>query len=144
MRWGVMLLWGVVVVLTGCCRPCGSDVVSARDSVGRDVRREVVWVRDTVMVGLEGERTAAVVRDSTSRLETRYAVSEAGVRTDGTLWHRLEQKRVRVPVEVMHREERRDSVVWRNRVVERVRVREVVVRWGWCWAGCCGVGGGRC
>lgn len=129
MKWALMLLWVAVVVLVGCCRPCGGEVVTVRDSVGRDVRREVLWVRDTVMVGMEGEHAAAVVKDSTSRLETRYAVSEAGVRTDGTLWHWLEQKRVRVPVEVMHREERRDSVVWRERGVERVKVREVERQW---------------
>ena len=124
-----VLLSAVLLVLCGCCRPCGRDFSVVRDSVGSDVRREVLWVRDTVEVRLPAERTSVVVRDSSSRLETRYAVSEAGVRTDGTLWHWLEQKRVRVPVEVMHREERRDSVVWRERGVERVKVREVERQW---------------
>lgn len=125
-----VLLSAVLLVLRGCCRPCGRDFsMSVRDSVGSDVRREVLWVRDTVEVRLPAERTSAVVRDSISRLETRYAVSEAGVRGDGTLWHWLEQKGTVVPVEVAHREERRDSVVWRNRAVERVRVREVERQW---------------
>lgn len=122
MKWALMLLWVAVVVLVGCCRPCGGEVVTVRDSVGRDVRREVLWVRDTVMVRLPAERSSAVVRDSSSRLETRYAVSEAGVRSDGTLWHWLEQKATIVPVEVAHREERRDSVVWREREDSRENV----------------------
>lgn len=57
-------------------------------------------------------------RDSSSHLENDYAVSDARVNADGTLYHDLRTKPQRKPVPVKTPEVRRDSIVYVDKQVE--------------------------
>lgn len=68
------------------------------------------------------ERTT---RDSVSHLENDYAVSDARINPDGSLFHNLRTKPQKKPVETDKKIERRDSVVYKDRylkVKEKVSV----------------------
>lgn len=135
MKHSMILLTAVLVC--GCC-PCRNMAVTGqRDSirVHTDVRTE--YRPDTVIVKVPAETVRQCVRDTTSRLETSLAVSDARITRDGKLFHSLENKVQEHPVAVKVRTIYRDSVVWRDRVEIR-RVETNILRW-WqkvlCWAG---------
>ena len=82
------------------------------------------YVRDTVEVEIPVERTMQIAEDS-SHLETVYAVSDAFLRADGRLYHTLENKAGKRPVEVKKEVVYRDSIVYRDRVVRETETKEV-------------------
>ena len=70
-----------------------------------------------------------MTRDTSSRLENDYAVSEASV-SGGYLSHSLATKPARTPVETETREVVRDSIVFRDRLIEvPVEVEKPLSRW---------------
>ena len=82
------------------------------------------YIRDTVEVEIPVERTVQIAEDS-SHLETVYAVSDAFLRADGRLYHTLENKAGKRPVEVKKEVVYRDSIVYRNRAVTKTETKEV-------------------
>lgn len=76
------------LALVGCCH---NRVVATTttDSVRVDVVERIVEVRDTAYIDIPDERVEQTVRDTTSLLTTRYAMSRASVMPDGSLWHSL-------------------------------------------------------
>ena len=110
-----------LVAMAACC-PCRRMAVAAvetADSVRVECRTVREIVRDTVVVALPREAERVVVRDTVSHLETSLAESDARINPDGSLTHTLANRRTGLTVEVAHEVERRDSVVWRDRVVTR-------------------------
>lgn len=86
-----MRLFAVIaasLALAGCCH---NRVVATNtsDSVRVDVVERIVEVRDTTYIDIPDERVEQTVRDTTSLLTTRYAMSRASVMPDGSLWHSL-------------------------------------------------------
>lgn len=86
-----MRLFAVIaaaLALAGCCH---NRVVATTttDSVRLDVVERIVEVRDTTYIDIPDERVEQTVRDATSLLTTRYAMSRASVMPDGSLWHSL-------------------------------------------------------
>jgi len=77
------------------------------------------FVNDTVYIDVPREVVREVVEDS-SYLETDFARSEARILRDGRLYHSLENKAKKRPVEVKKEIEYRDSVVWKERVVRDI------------------------
>lgn len=106
-------------LLPGCC-PCRHLTAGTRDSVRVEVRERIVAVPDTVFVEVPVESVRQTVRDTTSHLETSYAVSDAQINPDGSLTHSLENKAGERPVEAEAKIVYRDSIVWRDRVVREV------------------------
>lgn len=105
-----------LLLLTSCrtTKPVPSVVV-VTDSIRTEVRTETVYIHDTIPVALPRDSVAVVTRDTTSRLETSVAISEATIR-DGLLCHRLWNKpSIDVPVD--HKETVRDSIVYREKEV---------------------------
>jgi len=91
------------------------QIIVAQDNVRTEVRTETVYIHDTIPVALPKESIAIVTPDTTSRLETSVAISEAGIR-DGLLWHSIWNKpSIDVPVD--HKETVRDSIVYREKEV---------------------------
>lgn len=88
-----------------------------RDSVRVEYRTERIERIDTVYIELPQAAERVVMKDTLSRLENDYAVSEAGIDTAGYLHHSLETKRRKVPVPVTATTERRDSIIYRDRDV---------------------------
>lgn len=109
----------VLVAVTACC-PCRHIATSTSDSlhVKTEVRTE--YVHDTVFVEVPVEKDRQTVRDSTSHLETSFAVSDARINSDGSLFHSLENKPQERPVPIEKEVIYRDSIVYRDRVNKEI------------------------
>ena len=104
-----------ILALCSCRTTKPVQTVIVVDSVRTEVRIETVYVHDTVTVPLPPEDVSVTTPDTTSRLETSVAFSEAGIR-DGMLWHHLWNKpSIDVPVD--HKETVRDSIVYKEKPV---------------------------
>jgi len=98
---------------------CGTvRTLPVQDSSRAEVRVERTVRIDTVFVQLPEVAERVTVLDTVSVLENQYAKSEAVV-SGGRLSHSLELKPARVPVMVPAETVVRDSLVWRDRVVEK-------------------------
>lgn len=88
-----------------------------RDSTRVEVRTVVEYIHDTVRFEIPAQTAERTSRDSTSHLENDYATSDAHINPDGTLYHDLKTRpqEKEIPVDVP--KERRDSVIFRDRVV---------------------------
>lgn len=103
-------------LLAGCCH-CKSVVKETttieKDSDNVEVRKEIVYVPDTVMVEIPAQKAERITGDSVSHLENDYAISDVRVGSDGSLHHTLETKPQKRPVEFQKPVERNDSVVYK-------------------------------
>ncbi len=88
-----------------------------RDSTNIEVRHSIEYVTDTVTIVIPREVEHIVTKDTVSRLENSYAISEARY-IGGLLYHSLETKPQKKPVAVQKQIERNDSIVYRNKEVE--------------------------
>lgn len=127
----------LLCLATACC-PCRNlSTTGIRDSVNiRTITRTEIVI-DTVFVEVLFERDRQTVRDSTSHLETSFAVSDARINKDGSLTHTLENKPQNRPVAAEKEIIYKDSIIYRNKTItETVEVNRL--RW-WqkvlCWAG---------
>ena len=124
----------IVAILCSCGRktiPIHSQQI---DSVRIEHRVEYVErVRiDTVMIEIPAQSVQRETRDSSSHLETDFAVSDARICSDGSLYHDLRNKPQKHPETVAvtdtERTYTRDSVVYRDRT-EEVPVKMPLTRW---------------
>lgn len=113
-----------VLLLTSCKAHRQLITSDSRDSVRVETVIRTEYIRDTVEVEIPVERIMQIAEDS-SHLETEYAFSDAFLRSDGTLYHTLENKAGKRPVEVKKEVVYRDSIVYRDRVVTKTEVKEV-------------------
>lgn len=112
----VPILWAALL-FCGCAAK--RHVYDSVNSEQRDtVRVETVtiYVPDTVYVEIPAQTVERETRDSVSRLENDYASSEARINPDGSFYHDLKTKPQKKPVEFQKPVERRDSIVYRERV----------------------------
>ena len=115
------------VLLIGGCSP-GKHLAKTQqqqDSTRVEVRKEVVYVKDTVMLEIPSQTAERTTRDSTSHLENDYATSDARINPDGSLYHDLNTKPQEIPKEVQTPVERNDSIVYKYKyrtVCETVEV----------------------
>ena len=91
--------------------------VAEVDSTRVEVRTEVKTIHDTAWMELPVIVERVATLDTASVLENKYARSEASV-SGGILSHSLETKPVKQPVAVESREIVRDSIVFRDRVIQ--------------------------
>lgn len=108
-----------LVLLMGCC-PCRKLTYSGSgtrlDSTIIEYRERIVIVPDTVYLDIPRQTAERTITDSVSHLENDYALSDARINADGTLFHDLKTKPQKMPVEFQKPVERRDSIVYRERV----------------------------
>lgn len=116
----------LVAVLTSCST---SRHLATSNNIKDSVRVETVVryesVLDTVFIEIPIERERQTVRDTTSHLETSFALSDARINEDGTLYHSLENKPQKRPTEIQKEVVYRDSIVYRDRTGEVEKVVEV-------------------
>ena len=87
------------VLLVGGCSP-GKHLAKTQqqqDSTRVEVRKEIVYVPDTVYLEIPAQTAERTTRDSTSHLENDYATSDARINTDGSLYHDLKTKPQEIP-----------------------------------------------
>ena len=125
------VLWVVAIVLlfSSCRTGRQVVVVEARDSVRVEERVREIKVTDTLFVEVPMQKESTTVRDSTSHLENDYAISDARVMADGSLYHSLETK---PRTDTLSREvgvQVRDSIIYREKVVPKIYPVEKALNW---------------
>ena len=125
-----MRYYYITILPLALCVSCGpARHASVSDSTRVEVREVTRYVKDTMYLELPVITERIVTRDTSSRLENHYAVSEASV-SGGYLSHSLATKPARTPVETEAREVVRDSIVFRDRLIEvPVEVEKPLSRW---------------
>ena len=125
-----MRYYNITILLIPLCVSCGpARHASVSDSTRVEVREVTRYIKDTLYLELPVITERTVTRDTSSRLENDYAVSEASV-SGGYLSHSLATKPARTPVETETREVVRDSIVFRDRLIEvPVEVEKPLSRW---------------
>jgi hypothetical protein len=119
----------ILAVMTACC-PCRHLTISTRDSVRVETVVRTERVPDTVFIEVPMERERQTVRDTTSHLETSFAVSDARIDPDGALFHSLENKPQNRPVPIEKEVIYRDSIVYQDRTnTEIVEVERKLTWW---------------
>ena len=105
------------LLLCGCAATRQvSDSVNSEERDTVRVETVTIYVPDTVFVDIPAQTAERETRDSVSNLENDYATSEARINPDGSLYHDLKTKPQKKPVEFQKPVERRDSIVYRERV----------------------------
>lgn len=125
-----MRYYYITILLVALCVSCGpARHTSVSDSTRVEVREVTRYVKDTVYLELPVITERIVTRDTMSHLENDYAVSEASI-SGGYLSHSLATKPARTPVETEAREVVRDSIIFRDKLVEvPVEVEKPLSRW---------------
>ena len=125
-----MRYYYITILLITLCVSCGpARHASVSGSTRVEVREVTRYIKDTMYLELPVITERIVTRDTTSHLENDYAVSEASI-SGGYLSHSLATKPARTPVEAEAREVVRDSLVFRDRLVEvPVEVEKPLTRW---------------
>lgn len=123
------LLIILLAVMTACC-PCRHLTTSTRDSVRIETIVRTERVPDTVFVEVPVERERQTVRDTTSHLETSFAISDARINPDGALFHSLENKPQNRPVPTEKEVIYQDKIMYRDRTkIEIVEVERKLTWW---------------
>ena len=104
--------------MCGCC-PCRhlTTEKNSQDSTRVEVRTQTILVPDTVYLEIPSQTAERTTRDSVSHLENDYAVSDARINADGSLYHDLRTKVQKRAIETNKRVETRDSLIYRDKVV---------------------------
>ena len=94
------------------------------------MRPRTEHIPDTVFIEIPVESERQTVRDTTSHLETSFAVSDARITSDGALFHSLENKTQKKPILTEKEIIYRDSIVYRDKIVEKsVPVKRELTKW---------------
>ena len=112
-----LITFAVALLLFSSCHTGKVVVVEARDSVLVEERVREIKVTDTLFVEVPAQSAERTTADSTSHLENDYALSDARILADGSLFHSLETK---PRTDTLAREvgvSVRDSIVYREKVV---------------------------
>lgn len=110
-----------VILFSGCCslkKAAPSYDIKQRDSTRIEYRERIVLVPDTVFMEIPAQTAERTTPDSTSHLENEYAVSDAGINPDGSLFHSLDTKPQKKPVPIKRPVEYRDRTVYRDREIK--------------------------
>lgn len=120
------LLLAAVLLLGGCCSSRRLTTENnRRDSTRVEVRTHIIHVPDTVYLEIPPQKSERTTADSTSHLENDYAVSDARINPDGTLFHNLNTKPQRKPLPTEKEIIRNDSIVYKDRYVNKTVTKEV-------------------
>lgn len=116
-----LITFAVALLLFSSCRTGRQVVVvEARDSVRVEERVREIKVTDTLFVAVPMQKESTTVRDSMSHFENDYAISDARIMIDGSLYHSLETKpRIdTIPKELYVQV--RDTTIYREKVIPKV------------------------
>lgn len=111
MRYFILTFAAAVLLMVGCSPGKNMTAPQQKDSTRVEIRKETVYVPDTVYIEIPKQTAERITRDS-SRLENDYAISYARINADGTLYHNLSTKPQKKPVEINKPVERNDSIVY--------------------------------
>lgn len=128
----LIFILAVSCLLYGCGtqRKLPTTTIQETTNSNVEVKYEKVFVHDTTYIEIPAQTAERTTRDSTSHLENDFAVSDAKINPDGSLFHDLKTKPQKKPVPVNKEIERRDSIAYVDRYVEvPVPVERSLTRW---------------
>jgi len=126
----IFVFIAIVLLLFSSCRTGRQVVVvEARDSVRVEERIREIKVTDTLFVEIPGQKESTTVRDSVSHLENDYAVSDARIMADGSLYHSLETKARTDTITQELSVQARDTIIYREKVIPKVVTVEKQLGW---------------
>ena len=125
----IFVFIAIVLLLFSSCRTGKIVVVEGKDSIRIEERVREIKVTDTLFVAVPMQKESTTVRDSMSHLENDYAVSDARIMIDGSLYHSLETKpRIdTIPKELSV--QARDTTIYREKVVPKIYPVEKELNW---------------
>lgn len=125
-----LITFTVTLLLFSSCRTGRQVVVvEGKDSIRIEERLRYVQVVDTFFMEVPPQLAERTTADSSSHLENDYALSDARILADGTLYHSLETKprtdtlSHEVVVQV------NDSIIYREKIVSQVAIVEKELNW---------------
>lgn len=121
----IVLLLVSGMLLAGCKTVERVPVYIQNDSIRTEVKTVTQYVKDTLLVPIPAQTAERTTADSMSTLENDYAISEARINADGTLYHTLETKPQDLEVEFDKPVQRTDSTTTRTGTTTEVRTVEV-------------------
>ena len=125
-----LMTFAVALLLFSSCRTGRQVVVvEARDSVRVEERVREIKVTDTLFVEVPMQKESTTVRDSMSHLENDYAVSDARIMIDGSLYHSLETKPRTDTLTQELSVQAKDSIIYREKVVPKIYPVEKELNW---------------
>lgn len=117
----IFVFIAIAMLLFSSCRTSRQVVVvEARDSVRVEERVRYVPVVDTFFMEVPPQSAERTTADSTSHLENDYAVSDARIMTDGSLYHSLETKARTDTITQELSVQARDTIIYREKVIPKV------------------------
>lgn len=124
----LIFILAVSCLLYGCGtqRKLPTTTIQETTNSNVEVKYEKVFVHDTTYIEIPAQTAERTTRDSTSHLENDFAVSDAKINPDGSLFHDLKTKPQKKPVPVNKEIERRDSIAY---VDSPVPVERSLTRW---------------
>ena len=126
----ISLLLLIALLLTACGTP-KKLTTTQQDSTRIEIRETVIYVPDTVFVEIPAQTAERTTQDSTSHLENDYALSDARINPDGSLYHDLKTKPQEKPVPIETPVERKDSIIYRTQYIDREVTVEVERELSW-------------
>lgn len=108
----------ILIAFGGCSSSKKAISIEKRDSVRTEIRYEKVFIKDTAYIEIPAQISERIIKDSVSFLENDYALSNARINSDGTLFHDLRTKPQNKPVVIDTKIERRDSIIYKDREIE--------------------------
>ena len=125
----IFLFITTVMLFSSCRTGRQVVVVEGKDSIRIEERVREIKVTDTLFVEVPMQKESTTVRDSMSHLENDYAISDARINPDGSLYHSLETK---PRTDTLSREvgvQVRDSIIYREKVVPKIYPVEKALNW---------------
>lgn len=129
----MMMMLALLVMSCASTKNATTNEVDKRDSIRVEVRERIIKVPDTIFVEIPSQSAERVTADSLSHLENDYAVSDAKINADGTLFHSLATKPQQKPVPIEKEIEQKDSVVYVDRWYNETVTKEVEVEKPLSW-----------
>ena len=125
----IFLFIATVMLFSSCRTGRQVVVVEGKDSIRIEERVREIKVTDTLFVAVPMQKESTTVRDSMSHLENDYAISDARIMIDGSLYHSLETKpRIdTIPKELSVQV--RDTTIYREKVVPKIYPFEKELNW---------------
>ena len=108
----------ILIAFGGCSSSKKAISIEKRDSVRTEIRYEKVFIKDTAYIEIPAQISERIIKDSVSFLENDYALSNARLNSDGTLFHDLRTKPQNKPVVIDTKIERRDSIIYKDIEIE--------------------------
>lgn len=125
----IFVFIAIVLLLFSSCRTGKIVVVEGKDSIRIEERVREIKVTDTLFVAVPMQKESTTVRDSMSHLENDYAISDARIMIDGSLYHSLETKPRTDTLTQELSVQVRDTTIYREKVVPKIYPVEKELNW---------------